>query len=463
MTSNEIIAYGAYVPRNALDRATVGAALGTPGGPGSRSVAGFDEDAVTMGVAALDTLETTGAAAAPFYFATSNPPFLDKTNANLVKATAGGDDWRLTVDLGGLRGGFAALSTAAATGGVAVLADHRGGRPGSTDELDGGDGAAAFVFGHSDAPIARVVASTSRSMELMDVWRVPGEEHATTWEERFSQHVLVRAIQEVATQVGKDGDFTDTPTYTLVATPSQRFGGASARAVGATGEADLLSQHRAAVGFCGAADIGLLLVQALDAGKAGDKVLLVSAAGSVDAMLVEVLRDGPGLETWHERLAARRRISYVEYLTWRGQIEREPSRRPERPGVAAPPAYRNASWKYALEGGRCESCGKVYLPAPRVCGGCGTTDRFEPYSVRHRRAVVQSITTDGVSDSPAPSALAALVDFEGGGRLTVEVADSTVGETRPGDTVEMVFRRTYRVRGVPNYFWKARPVEGAAR
>ena len=124
------------------------------------------------------------------------------------------------------------------------------------------------------------------------------------------------------------------------------------------------------MGYCGAADPGLLLARALDVAKAGDVILVVTAVGGVDALLVRVLVDGAGMTS----LGERRPISYPSYLTWRGLLEREPARRPERPGAAAPPAHRNVAWKFRLQGSRCTSCGKVYLPAHRVCGDCGGVD-----------------------------------------------------------------------------------------
>ncbi|MGV9800901.1 zinc ribbon domain-containing protein [Mycobacterium sp. NPDC003449] len=449
---NRITGYASYVPANVLLRATVAEALGTNGaGRGARAVAGYDEDPITMAVAAVRRLPAP-LRRGPLYFATSSPPFLDKSNATVVHTATGGDEWDLTVDLGGLRGGFAALVTAAATGGVAAMGDQRSGRSGSADEVDGGDGAAAFAFGDGDDAVAAVIGTASVSLELMDVWRIPGAAHAHTWEERFSQHVLGEAVRQAVAEVGKNSGFTDTPTTTVVAAPNRRFAAGTAAAVGAAGDADVQAGHRDGVGFCGAADPGLLLAAALDTAKAGDVILVVTAVGGVDALLVRALVDGPGPRP----PTGRNEIGYPSFLTWRGLIEREPSRRPERPDVAAPPAHRNVGWKFGLEGSRCRSCGKVYLPAHRVCGECGALDDTEPYPVADLTGTVVALSTDSVSDSPSPPALAATVDFDQGGRIMMEVADDGPG-LQLGDRVEMTFRRTYAVRGTPNYFWKARP------
>jgi len=68
---------------------------------------------------------------------------------------------------------------------------------------------------------------------------------------------------------------------------------------------------------------------------------------------------------------------------------------------------------------------------------------------------------DRVSYSPSPPIVAAIIDFDGGGRMPVELTDVTADELRIGDRVEMTFRRLFTSDGIHNYFWKARPVRTA--
>jgi uncharacterized OB-fold protein len=53
-----------------------------------------------------------------------------------------------------------------------------------------------------------------------------------------------------------------------------------------------------------------------------------------------------------------------------------------------------------------------------------------------------------------------VVDFDGGGRYTLEATDSAPEEIEIGTRMELTFRRLYTVDGVHNYFWKVRPVHG---
>ena len=156
-----LVSYGAYIPYYRLERGRIAGVLGSGGGRGTRAVAGYDEDTTSMAVeagrAALAGLTGPGAdrdAPRQLFFATSVPAYADKTNATAVHAALRLPADALAVDMAGaVRSGVGALITAAQSPvpAMAVLSDIRTGLPGSTDERDGGDGAAAFVFGGADS------------------------------------------------------------------------------------------------------------------------------------------------------------------------------------------------------------------------------------------------------------------------------------------------------------------------
>lgn len=445
----KLLAYAAYLPCYRLARATISTALtGVPRGSGSRTVAGHDEDAVSMAVAATRALGARIGEAGNLYFATTNPPLLDKSCSLIVHAATGMHSRAFALDLTGLRSGFGALRVAAGSGGVAVLADLRTGRPGSAEEVEGGDGAAAFLFGSGDSgdddAIAEVIGSVSVPLEVMDAWRAPGTGYALLGEDRLVHHVLARAVREAVAEVG-------TPTTALVSALNGRLASSLRASIGAAGGADTQESHREDTGYCGAADLGLLLARALDTARAGDTILAVSAGGGADALLLRVLKDG---RRSPDRVG--QEIGYHQYLTWRGALGREPARRPARPAVAPAPAFRNSAWKYGLAGSQCSACSKVYLPPARVCA-CGAVDRARPFGVADLTGTVVTQAADGVSDSPAPPATAALIDFGTTGRLLLELTDTPPTGIADGAEIEMTFRRTYVLDGVPNYFWKARP------
>ncbi len=48
-----------------------------------------------------------------------------------------------------------------------------------------------------------------------------------------------------------------------------------------------------------------------------------------------------------------------------------------------------------------------------------------------------------------------VVDFDGGGRTLLELADAEPEDVEVGSRVQLTFRRLYTSGGVHNYFWKA--------
>jgi uncharacterized OB-fold protein len=150
-------------------------------------------------------------------------------------------------------------------------------------------------------------------------------------------------------------------------------------------------------------------------------------------------------------------LPYNAYLRWRGILPFEPPRRPDPPRPAAPPMHRHAHWKLGFVGSRCTACGAGQLPPQRVCSACGALDqmREEPFSERLCR--VTTYTVDHLAWSLQPPVVAAVLDFEGGGRLACELTDVDPAAVAIGNELEMTFRRLYTGQGVHNYFWKARP------
>ena len=177
-----IVSYGAYVPLRRL----------STGPQTEKAVAGWDEDSLTMAVAAaIDCLGGIERKAIDgLYFASTTPPYGEKLAATTA---AWALDLRrdiLTADItDSLRAGTAALRMAAdavkagsAKNVLVTASDLRLGSGG----LDGGfgDGAAAFVIGDKDV-IATLEGSYSLSNELLDVWRASGVKNVRSWEDRF--------------------------------------------------------------------------------------------------------------------------------------------------------------------------------------------------------------------------------------------------------------------------------------
>src|SRR5271165_3486819 len=294
-----LVSYGAYVPYYRLERTRIAGVLGQGGGSGTRSVAAFDEDTTSMAVAAgrAALAGMTGPGAPPgrgcvrqLFFATTVPAYADKTNATAVHAALRLPADALAVDMAGaVRSGVGALVTAAASAvpAMAVLADIRTGLPGSADERDGGDGAAAFVFGGSGSGLpvlAEVIGQGCATAEFLDRWRAPGAAASRVWEERFGELVYgplaEAAMADALKQAGLVAGQVD---HLIVAGLPARAVSRTVRAAGVPAEA-VTDSRGASIGNAGTAQPGIMLADVLDRAGPGETVLLVVLADGAFAL-----------------------------------------------------------------------------------------------------------------------------------------------------------------------------------
>ena len=477
-----LVGYGAYIPYYRLERTRIAAVLGSGGGFGTRSVAAFDEDTTSMAVAAgraaLAGISEAGGqpgrgCVRQLFFATTVPAYADKTNATAVHAALRLPADALAVDMAGaVRSGVGALVTAAASAlpAMAVLADIRTGLPGSADERDGGDGAAAFVFSGADASaglpvLAEVIGQGSATAEFLDRWRAPGAAASRVWEERFGEQVYgplaEAAMADALKQAGLVAGQVD---HLIVAGLPARAVSRTVRAAGVPAEA-VTGSRVASIGNAGTAQPGILLADVLDRAGPGETVLLVVLADGAFALALRTtsaLADRRQPQPVAAQIAAgSTALDYATFLSWRGFLDREPPRRPDPDPVAAPPALRRTSWKFALVAAKCTRCGTRSLPPDRVCQQCHAVDEMAPEPLADVPATVTTYTVDRLAYTPSPPMLMVVLDFDGGGRMRCQLTDAAEDEAGIGLRVEMTFRRLVTAAGVHNYFWKARPVRSA--
>ncbi|WP_162181228.1 OB-fold domain-containing protein [Rhodococcus wratislaviensis] len=425
---------------------------------GVRTVAAYDQDTTTLGVeAALPFLDACHSANS-LWFATTAPAYLDKTNAATVHAALQLRPEIPVVDLGtSLRGGFTALAAAARDGGLAVLADMRGGHVGGADERDGGDGAAAFLFGDDDVA-AEVVTTASVTSEFLDRWRSPSDNGSAVWEERFGADRYREVLEHLLTQLISQGvDPTSVTRFAVASSNGRAVKSAYTRLSAWTQAVKPDTRRLADLGHVGAAQPGVLLADLLDAAEESEMLLLITLADGADAM---VLRTTAALastrtRTLRSRLAEGTAIAYPQYLVWRGRVAGERPRRPDPERPSAPFAWRNRDYKFALSGGRCRECGAVSYPLPPVCHKC-RAEKFDVVTGLGQCARVVTATVDHLAFSPSPPLVSAVVQFGAGGRIQCELTDVD-GSPAVGDEVVPTFRRGVSVDGIHNYIWKARP------
>ncbi|MGI8335530.1 OB-fold domain-containing protein [Actinomadura scrupuli] len=458
-----ILGWGGYLPYRRLDRTTIPAVAGAGGGRGTRTVACYDEDTTTMGVAAArEALRGAGTGPRALWFATTEPAYLDKTNATAVHAALRLDRTVAAYDaVGSVRSAMGALRAGLDGAGAAlvVAADLRTGLPGGPDEAAGGDGAAALLVGSdADGPVlAEPAGWASLTEEFLDRWRAPGAPASRLWDERFGEtrytalgaEALKLALESAGAEAGEVSTL-------IVAGPHGRAAKAFAAASGVPAErvADRLD---ARVGNPGAAQPALLLAAALETAASGHAepgrvIVLATLSDGADVAVFRTtaaLAGHPVARPIAAQVAAGAPVSYGTYLAWRGMLPVEPPRRPEPARPSASAAGRNSEWKFGFVGSVGED-GTVRLPPSPL------DDARRPMA--DAVGTIVTFTVDRLAYSPSPPVVFAVVDFDGGGRLPVELTDVDEREVEIGGRVEMTFRRLFTADGVHNYFWKGRPV-----
>jgi hydroxymethylglutaryl-CoA synthase len=86
----------------------------------------------------------------------------------------------------------------------------------------------------------------------------------------------------------------------------------------------------------------------------------------------------------------------------------------------------------------------------------------DPQPMADVPGTIVTFTVDRLAYSESPPIIFAVVDFDGGGRLPIELTDVAEEDVAPGVRVEMTFRKLFTSDDIHNYFWKARLVRGAA-
>lgn len=451
-----IFRWGTYLPHRRLDRSTIAAVAGSGGGRGHRTVASYDEDTTTMGVEAARAVRASGPAPSAVWFSTTTPAYLDKTNASAIHAAlqlpAGVAAYDVAgsvrSSLGALRAGLQGADPA-----LVVVSDVRDGMPGSAEESSGGDAATAMVVGEgpSEDLAAELLAWSVSSDEFLDRWRLPGARSSKVWEERFGEERYVSLAlptwQAALADAGMDEGEID---HLIVAGPHDRAARSTVKRI-ALPDGRVADNLATTVGNPGAAQPWLLLADVLEQAAPDQVIALVVLADGVEVLL---WRTGPSVAAMAPRHSVRSqidsggRVSYGRFLAWRGMLPVELPRRPEPARPSAPAAGRATPWKFGFVGSE-TSEGMVHLP-PQA-----DDSRIHPMADAVGRVVTS--TVDRLAYSPSPPIVFAVVDFEGGGRLPLEITDADTEDVEVGLEVEMTFRRLFTADGIHNYFWKARP------
>ena len=481
-----ITSYGAYIPRLRLERMAIFQAMGwfAPAlmmvAQGERSMCNWDEDAITMAVAAtrdclcgqdkqkLDAL----------YLASTTLPFADRQNAGIVSAALNLKDNLITAD-------YSSSQKASTTAMISALESVKSGERNhimvaATDrretkaayfyEMWFGDGAAALMVGDTDV-IAEYKGSYSVAHEFVDHYRGADKKYDYVWEERWARdagygQIIPEVVNGLFEKLNITMDRVDKLVYPCVFKRDHRN---IAAKLGATGDKLVDNMHEVC-GETGTAHPLIMFISALEKARPGDRILMIGFGQGANALLFEVTEN-------ITRLAARNGVAgslankktmsnYLKWLKFRDLIQTEMGIRAEAPTQTATTVlWRKNKMILGLVGGKCKECGTPQFPKMDICVNpdCGAFNSQEDYEFADVPAAIKSFTADMLSVSVDPPAMYGMVQFEGGGRLMADFTDCELDDLKVGLPAQMAFKRkgVDKERGFVNYFWKAVPIPGA--
>ncbi|WP_440059588.1 hydroxymethylglutaryl-CoA synthase [Thermogladius sp. 4427co] len=342
-----IVGWGSYIPRYRLPLGEITRVWGfNPEQPKEldvteKSVAGVDEDAVTMGwEAALNALRRAGVNPRDIgavWFGTESKPYAVKPSATIIAEALGITPSTMATDLEfacraaseAIRISIAAVASGMVKYAMVIGSDTAQANPGDVLEFTASSAATALIIGPSSEAAAVFEASYTYVTDTPDFWRratspYPLHGEGFTGEPAYFHHI-VSAVKGLLEKTGlKISDFD----YAIFHQPNGKFPVQVARMLGIPLEKVKPGLVTPMIGnsYNSSALIGLSKV--LDEAKPGSRILLApfgSGAGS-DAFSIivtdKVLEKRDRAPRVVDYLSRRKLVDYAFYAKARGLIKR---------------------------------------------------------------------------------------------------------------------------------------------
>lgn len=465
-----ITAYGLYLPACRLKNETISQAWDRPVIKGEKAVANYDEDSLTLGLAAAFNClgETEGSSLDGLFFASTTSPYSEKSVSSFLATALGLPEGARACDFAGsLKCGSNALLAAldglkagSISNGLVVAADCRLAPPGNLNEPYVGDGACALSLGKSGA-IATLIDSYTVFDEYTPNWRRSGALYFDSDDPRFSQ--LAGYSRSVKTAISgllskaqiKPADIAKVATIA----PDLRSQMGLVKELGFDPNKQLQDSLAASTGLIGSAHPLLCLAAALSEAEPGQKILFAAYGDGADAILFEVTSDIAEFkkrQVMKRALAHRRELkSYAKFLAFRQLIKGEES--PFKIFTSTSMHLRERELNLKLYGLKCTGCGNIYHLQFKVCPHCRSKDKFDRVKLA-RTGKIFTFTQEYYFPAPESPVPMAVIDLDSGGRLIAQMIDTDPEEVKVGLKVELTLRRLHEAGGFYNYYWKCRPV-----
>ncbi len=336
---------GAYIPMYRLSGDEIAKMWGGKRLVSEKAVAGSDEDSITMAVAAglgigIDDPGNIDG----LFFATTTAPYKEKQAAAIIASALDLKKSCYTGDFSNsLRAGSLALRSACyavqggSSGDILVIAsDCRVGAAQSPFEQFFGDAAGAVTVGSNDV-IASIEGSHSLFNEFIDTWRTEDDVFERGSEERFVDAVGYRPMMtEVMSGVMEKYKVTARDFAKIV------YYAPDARSHSNLGKSMRFEKYQiqdhlyGQIGNTGTAAGFIMLADALNNAKTGDRILFVTYGDGADAFILRVtenIEQAKQSQSIRSQIESKVLVSYPRYAVWKGLVKLEASKLAGRPAL----------------------------------------------------------------------------------------------------------------------------------
>jgi hydroxymethylglutaryl-CoA synthase len=460
VTAIHLTDLAAVRPGRTLDRGDIARTWGGVD-HGTVSVAGPDEDAVTLAHRAASALREDLGRVATVILARPSRAVGSGDGAAVVAAAAGLPRGTRTLEVGGSERALTSalmlahdLAQARPDDDVLVVgAEDAVAEAGSDEEGRLGHGAVAALVGTRPG-VARFGPAATSSSAAPDVW-LDAVGTRRTAGDRFlaatvtTEHLRIASDADPALSVA----MADAAAVHVGANdPRARRSLASRLAPDARATTQLLEREGA-----GVATAGLLLAEALPSAQPGEVHIVVGIGSGVDLLALEVTTPptGPLVEV----AADPQLVPYGVHLRSRDRLVA----RAAVPDTSAVPAWRDLEATLGLIGHRCLDCDEITFPGRGRCRACGGATADDGLRLVGGGEVV-TFTTDhlvaGVNPgTPESPTTMVVVQLDAGARVFLPATHGA--ELAVGDRVRTVLRLAHLGGGFRNYHWRVEPVGGA--
>ncbi|MHA1658817.1 MAG: OB-fold domain-containing protein [Promethearchaeota archaeon] len=474
-----IKSYGAYLPRYLLPRELIAKAWDFPAVPGTKAIANFDEDSLTMAIeAGLDCLVGIDPKSIDgLYFATTTQVYTEKDSASFIASVLDMREDIITTDFtDSTKSGTTALTRAVDTIKankdikriLVIASDTREPEPSTMWEYGFADGAAALIVSEEDMLPLEIIDYYSVSANTTGPWkRANKDKYIRTFEVKMDVRFYTQSITKVMSEVLKRNNLNP-----------EDIGAAAyyynnPRMHGRIAKMMKFPQGVAQNGlFFQIGDLGtpmpfMLLIAALKRPKPDAKVILAGYGDGADAILMQVkdkklLRDltktHMGLTGFQKSMKSVK--NYAVFINNKKYLEKDRYTRKS----SAVTLWRDAPSILRMYGLKCKNCGAIQYPIMyRSCYVCRADDQFEQVKLGFKGTIftytLDHLIGGSYYDTPVPRCV---LDIDGGGRVLLDMTEIEKPEenVKIGMRVELTFRKQHEGAEFCNYYWKCCPERG---